>query len=210
MLCRAFSRRVPSFKGFQQQDSHELLRNLLDAIKSEELRRRQAAILDVFNLRKEKSIGDVTKKQVKRYGRLSSYTFIDRLFGGHLLSTIVCSECCGCVQRVEPFLDLSLPISQQEEAPRGGDAAPGGRNFFEHNKTASAFRKSIKKNLDSASLKDLESKASQALDFIENKMQTLSKHQTKKQMKAALKKAKVSQLGINFMAKKYKKIETFF
>ena len=183
---------MPSFKGFQQQDSHELLRNLLDAIKSEELRRRQAAILDVFNLKKEKTIGELTKKQVKRYGRLSSYTFIDKLFGGHLLSTIVCSECNSCVQRVEPFLDLSLPISQYEEASSCVAEMSAGRNFFEHNKTASAFRKSIKKNLDSAPLKDLENKASQALDFIENKMQTLSKHQTKKQMKAALKKAKVT------------------
>lgn len=30
--------RVPSFKGYQQQDSHELLRNLLDAVKCEELK----------------------------------------------------------------------------------------------------------------------------------------------------------------------------
>jgi len=30
--------RIPHFKGFQQHDSHELLRNLLDSIKSEELK----------------------------------------------------------------------------------------------------------------------------------------------------------------------------
>jgi hypothetical protein len=30
--------RVPSFKRFQQQDSHELLRHLLDAIKNEEIK----------------------------------------------------------------------------------------------------------------------------------------------------------------------------
>ena len=48
---------------------------------------------------------------MKGYGRLASYTHIDKLFGGHLLSSIVCEECNTCIQRVEPFLDLSLSIS---------------------------------------------------------------------------------------------------
>jgi len=47
----------------------------------------------------------------KGYGRLASYTHIDRLFGGHLLSSILCEECNTCIQRVEAFLDLSLSIS---------------------------------------------------------------------------------------------------
>ena len=55
-------------------------------------------------------LSDLDKKKIKRYGRLFSYTLIDKLFGGHLLSTIVCDECKNCLQRVEPFLDLSLPI----------------------------------------------------------------------------------------------------
>ena len=44
------------------------------------------------------------------YGRLINYTCIDSLFGGHLLSTIVCEQCKTCYQNIEPFLDLSLPI----------------------------------------------------------------------------------------------------
>jgi ubiquitin carboxyl-terminal hydrolase 16/45 len=46
----------------------------------------------------------------KGYGRLSSYTVVDNLFGGHLLSSIICQECRSCVVRLEPILDLSLPI----------------------------------------------------------------------------------------------------
>jgi ubiquitin carboxyl-terminal hydrolase 16/45 len=124
--------RVPSFKGFQQHDSHELLRNLLDTVKTEELKvnlifyriifyikfnfqlknkRRQTVILEHFEVSKSiNHLTDLDKKKIKRYGRLSSYTLIDKLFGGHLLSTIVCDECKNCLQRVEPFLDLSLPI----------------------------------------------------------------------------------------------------
>jgi hypothetical protein len=41
---------------------------------------------------------------------------VDRLFGGHLLSSIVCTQCNQCVQRVEPFLDLSLPIFDESKA----------------------------------------------------------------------------------------------
>jgi ubiquitin C-terminal hydrolase len=44
------------------------------------------------------------------YGRLINYTCIDSLFGGHLLSTVLCEECKTCSQNIEPFLDLSLPI----------------------------------------------------------------------------------------------------
>lgn len=37
-LFRSVCKKMPSFKGFQQQDSHELLRNLIDAVKHEELK----------------------------------------------------------------------------------------------------------------------------------------------------------------------------
>ena len=41
MLCLTFVLvfcRAPRFKGFQQQDSHELLRHLLDGMKAEEVK----------------------------------------------------------------------------------------------------------------------------------------------------------------------------
>ena len=41
---------------------------------------------------------------------MANYTFIDSLFGGHLLSSIFCEQCKTCSQNIEPFLDLSLPI----------------------------------------------------------------------------------------------------
>ena len=36
ILCVVF--RAPRFKGFQQQDSHELLRHLMDGMKAEEIK----------------------------------------------------------------------------------------------------------------------------------------------------------------------------
>jgi hypothetical protein len=61
-------------------------------------------------------IDQKTKKKVKRYGHLASYTFMDKIFGGHLLSCINCAECDHLIQRVEPFLDLSLSIIENEDS----------------------------------------------------------------------------------------------
>lgn len=41
---------------------------------------------------------------------------MDSLFGGHLLSSVVCDECRCCMQRLEAFLDLSLPIVDDESS----------------------------------------------------------------------------------------------
>lgn len=64
-LFSSVCKKVPVFKGFQQQDSHELLRNLLDAVKSEELKRRQSAILEHFKVTKSTNLSDITKKKIK-------------------------------------------------------------------------------------------------------------------------------------------------
>ncbi|RMZ96213.1 ubiquitin carboxyl-terminal hydrolase 45 [Brachionus plicatilis] len=66
-LFASVCKKVPAFKGFQQQDSHELLRNLLDAVKSEELKRRQSAILEHFKVTKSIDLNEITKKKIKSF-----------------------------------------------------------------------------------------------------------------------------------------------
>ncbi|CAF0749790.1 unnamed protein product [Brachionus calyciflorus] len=179
-LFSSVCKKVPSFKGFQQQDSHELLRNLLDAVKSEELKRRQAAILEIFKINKSNGLNDITKKKIKRYGRLASHTLIDRLFGGHLLSSIVCEECKTCVQRVEPFLDLSLPIVDDPQIKKNSNFLDELNGHFAKGR----FKKVTKKDEseDSEPLVDLKSK----------KMTKNQLKKSKKEAKKAKKRAKAN------------------
>lgn len=37
-------------------------------------------------------------------------TFVESIFGGQLISTIICSECNTVSTTTEPILDISLPI----------------------------------------------------------------------------------------------------
>ncbi|XP_037492591.1 ubiquitin carboxyl-terminal hydrolase 2 isoform X2 [Jatropha curcas] len=86
--------KAPQFRGYQQQDSHELLRCLLDGLSSEEL-----GVRKQINASKEDGIS-------LKHGS----TFVDALFGGRISSTVSCIECGHSSTVYEPFLDLSLPV----------------------------------------------------------------------------------------------------
>ncbi len=55
------------------------------------------------------------KKEIKDWGRaLARSTVVDRMFGGVMVSTIVCKECQSTRHLFETFLDISLPIYSSE------------------------------------------------------------------------------------------------
>ncbi|XP_009796000.1 ubiquitin carboxyl-terminal hydrolase 2 [Nicotiana sylvestris] len=95
--------KAPQFRGYQQQDSHELLRCLLDRLCTEEL---------------------IARKQIKSSqdgGKSLSAcpTFVDNIFGGRLSSTVSCLECGHTSVVHEPFLDLSLPVPTKKPPAKG-------------------------------------------------------------------------------------------
>ncbi|KAL1371063.1 hypothetical protein HN51_001297 [Arachis hypogaea] len=94
----------PQFRGYQQHDSHELLRCLLDGLSTEE----QAA-------RKQNG-------SPKRDGTPAN-TLVDDLFGGQISSTVRCIECGNSSTVYEPFLDLSLPVPTKKPPPRKAQQA---------------------------------------------------------------------------------------
>ncbi|XP_062608823.1 ubiquitin carboxyl-terminal hydrolase 16-like [Saccostrea cucullata] len=127
-LFSQICKKAQRFRGFQQQDSHELLRYLLDNMRMEEIKRGQSGILKHFKLPENvnpKKVDDEMKIKIKEYGRQVKYTFVDSLFGGYLMSTVTCEECKNISQIFEPFLDLSLPVT--EEKPQRPNQMLGGR-----------------------------------------------------------------------------------
>ncbi|XP_047170188.1 ubiquitin carboxyl-terminal hydrolase 2 isoform X2 [Vigna umbellata] len=95
----------PQFRGYQQHDSHELLRCLLDGLSTEEL------------------AGRKQNGAPKRDGT-SSNTLVDALFGGQISSTVRCIECGHFSTVYEPFLDLSLSVPTKKPPLRKAQAVP--------------------------------------------------------------------------------------
>ena len=110
-------RKSPQFRGFHQQDAHELLRHLMEGLRTEEVKRQKCAILRHFNLSEKTdpaSVPGPTRRKLQAIGRHSNYTLVDKIFGGHLVSTIVCEQCHNSSQIYEPFLDISLPLIEEK------------------------------------------------------------------------------------------------
>nr|XP_045592831.1 ubiquitin carboxyl-terminal hydrolase 16-like isoform X3 [Procambarus clarkii] len=109
------------FQGYEQQDAHELLRCLLEAIRNEEILRAKRAILRAFALSEKtdpNSVSPRLKMMIKGYGRQATHTIVDQIFGGHLISTVFCEECHWSSQVFEPMMDLSLPINEEKGKPK--------------------------------------------------------------------------------------------
>ncbi|XP_043721507.1 ubiquitin carboxyl-terminal hydrolase 2-like [Telopea speciosissima] len=94
--------KAPQFRGYQEQDSHELLRCLLDGLCTEQLGARK--------LRNSSGEDGATSDQ--------GPTFVDAIFGGQLTSTVCCMECGHSSVVFEPFLDLSLPVPTKKSPPK--------------------------------------------------------------------------------------------
>lgn len=122
VLLSRLTQRMPQFGGGHQQDAHELLRHLLEAVREEDLRRYQAVILDKLGLSKKtdpSSVEGEKKKIIRFYGQQASEFLLptEQVFRGVLLSTLQCQECEHTSHREEFFLDLSLPISEKQIPP---------------------------------------------------------------------------------------------
>ncbi|ELK37820.1 Ubiquitin carboxyl-terminal hydrolase 16 [Myotis davidii] len=149
------------FKGYQQQDSQELLRYLLDGMRAEEhqvsmFHNLISLALLSFDYEKKKSVP----------------SFVDRIFGGELTSTIMCDECRTVSLVHESFLDLSLPVLDDQSGKK------------------SINDKNLKKTMEN---EDKDSEEEDNDTYIKERNDTppgISKHLQKKAKKQAKKQAK--------------------
>ncbi|XP_051576654.1 ubiquitin carboxyl-terminal hydrolase 45-like isoform X2 [Myxocyprinus asiaticus] len=135
ILFNQLCQKAPRFKGYQQQDSQELLHYLLDSMRVEETKRIKAGILKAFNNPTEKTADEETKRQVK----------------GELNSTIMCEECEHISAVKEAFIDISLPIIEERisKPTNPGRLGKSGREqdtLVPHSEDSSAAHSQVNKN----------------------------------------------------------------
>ena len=125
--------KAPQFRGYQQQDSHELLRCLLDGLCTEELGARKQS----------------NSSQEDRASPHEVPTFVDTIFGGQISSTVCCVECGHSSTVYEPFLDLSLPVPTKKPPGRKTQSVSWPKKTKLPPKKAGRVRPKVNKDADS-------------------------------------------------------------
>lgn len=101
MLGSIGSRNGYKFRPGRQEDAHEFLVHLLDAMQDGELR--SAGI-------NQHARGWRDNLPIPR---LDETTLVHRIFGGYLRSQVKCTKCGYCSNTYDPFLDLALEVSKK-------------------------------------------------------------------------------------------------
>ncbi|KAJ9111636.1 hypothetical protein QFC19_000992 [Naganishia cerealis] len=115
-LLKELARKYDQYDGYRQQDAHEVLRHLLDSMSMEEkdfIKKLQPPSPDRAR-NKRKGRGEPAGSVENDENKLIPFT--DALFGGSLVSVVICESCKNVSHTYEGFLDISL--SMREQAPR--------------------------------------------------------------------------------------------
>jgi len=120
-LKRVVGKWAPHFSGFNQQDSQEFMRFLLDGLNEDVRReRRKPSTAERRESSPELSIPAMSQLSWNKHLYMND-SYMTDLFCGQLLSQIKCLSCQNISHCFDPFLDLSVPIpkkSQVKEKPR--------------------------------------------------------------------------------------------
>uniref|UniRef100_A0A182M065 Ubiquitin carboxyl-terminal hydrolase n=1 Tax=Anopheles culicifacies TaxID=139723 RepID=A0A182M065_9DIPT len=121
-LLQELTSKWPQFDGGDQHDSHELLRHLLESVRTDDLRRYQSFILQRLGLQTRQQLQNVdsTQKAMAEFynEQISQWVFRpEQVFRGSLVSTLTCQDCHHTSSQHEYFLDISLPVCVEKPQP---------------------------------------------------------------------------------------------
>ncbi|XP_016982454.1 ubiquitin carboxyl-terminal hydrolase 45 [Drosophila rhopaloa] len=113
--------KCPQFTGGDQHDAHELLRQLLESVRNEDLKRYQRVILQNLGYKDQdiNSVSEEMRQKCKIYGNQAGDRILrpEQVFRGFLVSTLTCQDCHSVSSRHEYFLDMSLPVAVEKPQP---------------------------------------------------------------------------------------------
>ncbi|KAI5692640.1 hypothetical protein M8J75_001704 [Diaphorina citri] len=120
-LLEELRKKCPQFRGYEQHDAHELLRELLYAVRTEDIKRyRKEILLKVFKTTKinPKDMNDEEKAKAKRLDQKISDMVTTKpidVFQGKTECVHECQDCQHRTRKIEPFMDLSLPVLSEKK-----------------------------------------------------------------------------------------------
>lgn len=127
LLLRELCKRAPMFRGGAQQDAHELLRVLLEALMEEETKKLKALGRNAApsqkathgpedqccsNSAEEEEVCGGPSNQEKDTGSTLPATWVENTFGMTIQSCVMCLQCGGSKNTNEPYLDISLELPE--------------------------------------------------------------------------------------------------
>ena len=104
---------IKKFQGFSQQDSHELLTYLLDALHEDLNRLAEKPYIEMKEKFESESDLEGSKRWWDNHLKRENSIIVD-LFHGQYKSTIKCPECQRISITYDPFMYLGLPISNNQ------------------------------------------------------------------------------------------------
>ncbi|KAL4245500.1 Ubiquitin carboxyl-terminal hydrolase [Abortiporus biennis] len=128
-ILTTIGRKYDQYMDFQQQDAHEFLRHLLDAMRMEEvdiIKKRQPPPPPSPKHKRRKILrktlpssnatpsSSASPLPIQPAGEDKLESFVDMLFGGRLASILVCEKCKKVSLTYEDFNDLSLSIKPED------------------------------------------------------------------------------------------------
>lgn len=124
-VLNALGRKYDQYLDFAQQDAHEFLRILLDAMRMEEQdiikqrqpppppqKKRRRSTLVQPSASSSPNPPNLAPREMPEDEKLMS--FVDMIFGGRLTSILVCQKCKHVSQTYEDFNDISLSIKPED------------------------------------------------------------------------------------------------